>query len=104
MSAPPLPATLAYRELLRRLDDEPYEAAVTALWVIERVYLLAWTTAASATSPFSEFIEHWTTAEFVSYVEDLGELASEEAHAGLVAEVLALEVEFWDMAWEKGSA
>ena len=35
-----LPATLAYRELLGRLDATPYEAAVTALWVLERVYLL----------------------------------------------------------------
>ncbi|MDZ4232270.1 MAG: TenA family transcriptional regulator, partial [Dietzia sp.] len=58
---PPLPATLAYRELLTRLDAEPYATAITALWVIERVYLLAWTTAQSDTSPFTEFVEHWTT-------------------------------------------
>ena len=32
MDASPLPATLAYRALLQRLDGEPYEAAVTALW------------------------------------------------------------------------
>jgi thiaminase/transcriptional activator TenA len=56
-----LPATLAYRELLQRLDAAPYEAAVTALWVIERVYLLAWTSAASDSTPFSEFVEHWST-------------------------------------------
>lgn len=103
VSAQPLPATLAYRQLLRRLDDEPYEAAVTALWVIERVYLLAWSSAASATSPFSEFIEHWTTSEFVGYVDNLGELAAQDVHADLVAEVLKLEVEFWDMALEESS-
>jgi thiaminase/transcriptional activator TenA len=40
LGQPALPATLAYGELLLRLDAAPYEAAVTALWVLERVYLL----------------------------------------------------------------
>ena len=31
---PALPATVAYIELLRRLDAAPYELAVTALWVL----------------------------------------------------------------------
>lgn len=95
---PPLPTTLAYRELLNRLDAEPYEGAITALWVIERVYLLAWTTAASDTSPFVEFVEHWTTPEFAAYVDALGALATPEGHDELIAEVLSLEVAFWDMA------
>lgn len=94
---PPLPATLAYRELLTRLDAEPYATAITALWVIERVYLLAWTTAQSDTSPFTEFVEHWTTPEFVAYVDALGALASPDDHADVVADVLAIEVSFWDM-------
>ncbi|MGD9619008.1 MAG: TenA family transcriptional regulator [Mycolicibacterium sp.] len=97
---PALPATLAYRELLNRLDTEPYEAAITALWVIERVYLLAWSTAASDTSPFAEFIEHWTAPEFAAYVDALGALATPEDHDQLIAEVLSLEVAFWDMAME----
>jgi len=95
---PPLPTTLAYRELLNRLDAEPYDAAVTALWVIERVYLLAWTTARSDTSPFGEFVEHWTTPEFGAYVDALEALASPEDHDALINDVLALEVAFWDMA------
>jgi formylaminopyrimidine deformylase / aminopyrimidine aminohydrolase len=64
LQAPPLPATLTYRELLQRLDAAPYEAAITALWVIERVYLLGWTSAASDSTPFAEFVEHWSTPEF----------------------------------------
>ena len=47
LEQPALPATLAYPELLWRLDAAPYEAAVTALWALERVYLLAWASAAS---------------------------------------------------------
>jgi thiaminase/transcriptional activator TenA len=97
MKAPALSATLAYRQLLQKLDTAPYEAAVTALWVIERVYLLAWTSAASASSPFGEFIEHWSTPAFADYVDALGELAAPDEHQ-LVGDVLSHEVAFWDMA------
>ena len=102
LTAEALPATLAYRELLQRLDGEPYEAAVTALWVIERVYLLAWTSARSDSTPFGEFIEHWSTPEFADYVGALGELADPDAHQELVGDVLSLEVAFWDMALDVG--
>lgn len=98
MNRSPLPATLAYRELLARLDTAPYESAITALWVIERVYLLAWTTATSDSSPYGEFVEHWTHPEFADYVHALGELATPDGHDDVVAEVLSHEVAFWDMA------
>lgn len=98
LNALPASATLAYRELLQRLDDEPYESAVTALWVIERVYLLAWTNAKSESTPFGEFIEHWSTPEFADYVAALGKLAAPNEHPDLVAAVLTHEVAFWDMA------
>ena len=57
MTAAALPATLAYRVLLQRLDSVPFDAAVTALWAIERVYLLAWSSANSENTPFREFVE-----------------------------------------------
>jgi thiaminase/transcriptional activator TenA len=98
LQAQPLPATLSYRKLIERLDAAPFDAAITALWVLERVYLLGWASAASSTSPFGEFVEHWTTPEFESYVEGLGELATLEGHDDLVADVLTHEVAFWDMA------
>jgi thiaminase len=95
---PPLPATLAYSGLLRRLDAETYEVPVTALWVLERVYLLAWPFAASSDSPLREFVVQWTAPSFESYVAALGELAVLDEHDDLVAEVLSHEVAFWDMA------
>lgn len=98
LDSPALPATLAYRDLLHRLDAVPYQAAVTALWVIERVYLLAWSSAASEDSPFAEFIEHWSTPDFAAYVDGLEKSATSDQHAQLVAEVLEHEVAFWDMA------
>jgi len=98
LEQPALPATLAYRELLEQLDAAPYEGAVTALWVLERVYLLAWTSAASDTSPFGEFVEHWSAPAFADYVDALGGLAVPDRHDELVADVLAREVAFWDMA------
>ena len=93
-----LPATLSYRELLSRLDAEPADAALTALWVIEKVYLLAWSHATSDGSPFAEFVEHWTVPEFAAYVEGLEQLADPDAHSDLVREVLEHEIAFWDMA------
>jgi formylaminopyrimidine deformylase / aminopyrimidine aminohydrolase len=93
-----LPATLAYGELLRRLAAEPYETGVTALWALERVYLLAWSSAASSTSPFSEFVQHWTAPGFAGYVQALGDLAVPDGRDDLMGDVLLHEVAFWDMA------
>ena len=98
LGQPALPATLAYNELLGRLDAAPYDVAVTALWVLERVYLLAWASAASSTSPFGEFVEHWTAPGFAGYVDALGELAILDGQDDLVGDVLSHEVAFWDMA------
>lgn len=98
LGQPALPATVAYRELLLRLDDMSADAALTALWVIERVYLLAWSSAVSSTSPFREFVEHWTAPGFAAYVDALAELARPEENDELVAEVLTHEVAFWEMA------
>ena len=95
---PALPATVAYIELLRLLDAAPYELAMTALWVLERVYLLAWASAAPGTARFGEFVEHWTTPGFEVYVHALGELAVLDGQDDLVGEVLSREVAFWDMA------
>jgi thiaminase/transcriptional activator TenA len=98
LDQPALAATLAYRELLRRLDTMPVDEALTALWVIERVYLLAWSSAVSNSSPLREFVEHWTAPDFAAYVDALGELAAPEGKDELVAEVLSCEVAFWEMA------
>ncbi|RDH76844.1 TenA family transcriptional regulator [Mycolicibacterium moriokaense] len=97
---PALPATLAYRELLHRLDTAPYPAAVTALWVIERVYLLAWRFASSDSSPLREFTDHWSTPEFADYVDALTALAFPDEQSEIVGDVLAHEVAFWEMALE----
>jgi formylaminopyrimidine deformylase / aminopyrimidine aminohydrolase len=93
-----LPATLAYRDLLGRLDARPFTEAVTGLWVLERVYEKAWAAAASPTSPFAEIIDHWATPEFSHYVSALGELATVDGQQELIDEVLTHEVAFWDMA------
>lgn len=102
MDQAPLPATLAYRELLARLDTESYDTAITALWVVEEVYLRAWTAAASDSSPYREFIEHWTDPGFAAYVQALRELAVPATDDQVIADVLSHEIAFWDMALTDG--
>lgn len=41
LDTPRHPTTAAYHDLLAGLDREPYPAAITALWAIERAYLEA---------------------------------------------------------------
>ena len=101
VTADALPATLAYRELLIRFDSEPADAALTALWAIEKVYLLAWSHARSEDSPFAEFVEHWTVPEFAAYVEGLEQVADPDTHGDIVREVLEHEIAFWDMALQR---
>jgi thiaminase/transcriptional activator TenA len=92
-----LPATDAYRALLERLDVESFAEALAALWAVERVYLEAWSFAAPAGPPYDAFVEHWTTQEFRSYVDELEALV-DPGHVGLVAAVLEAEVGFWSAA------
>ncbi len=105
LAASPLAATRDYAALLQRLDEAPYPVAVAALWVMERVYLKSWNHAASSAGPYQEFVEHWTTAEFVDYVEALEALVEEESDPAAAAqiraacdEVLVQERLFWDAA------
>jgi thiaminase len=99
LDQPKLTATNAYAALLTRLDGIAYEAAVTALWALEQVYLDGWTAAVSApSSPYAAFVGHWTSPAFRAYVDALAALAAPGPHADLVADVLAHEVAFWDMA------
>lgn len=102
----------AYRELLTRLDSEPYTAGITALWALERAYLEAWKSASPGHPDYREFVEHWTTAEFADYVAGLEEAASWALRTGgedergraeaAFLEVARIERDFWDMAWSGG--
>jgi thiaminase len=99
LNAVPLPATIAYRELLGRLDDATFPAAMTALWALERAYLDAWSFAAPGSDPYREFVEHWTAPEFDAYVEALQVAADERPDDTLLGEVIEAEERFWDMAY-----
>jgi thiaminase len=97
LDAKRLPATRAYRSLLERLEGEPFAAAITALWALERVYLEAWSFADPAAPPYNAFVEHWTSPEFRAYVEEL-EVFADPSHGDVVAAVLDAEAAFWETA------
>lgn len=100
LTAPALPATAAYAELLDRLDGAGVPTALTALWTIERTYLDAWSAAAPGAPAYREFVEHWTVPAFAGYVTGLEEAADAAGGAddALFLEVVAAETAFWQMA------
>ena len=97
LGAPPQPATLAYRQLLERLDRAGPDVAMTALWALEKTYLQAWHFAAPGAEPYREVVGHWTTPAFADYVERLA-VACPSRSGPVVDEVLAHETAFWEMA------
>ena len=105
LDAPQLPATVAYGDLLYRLDAPDVGGALAALWAIELTYLDAWSAARPGAGPYREFVEHWTLPGFASYVAGL-ETAADAAAAdeagtgddGVFLEVVAAEAAFWQTA------
>lgn len=103
------PTAVTYRDLLIRLDAEPYTVGITALWAIECAYLEAWTSALPGHPDYREYVEHWTTPEFAAYVSGLeaaAEAALEEASGEereraeeAFLDVARLEKDFWEMAF-----
>ena len=106
LSAPPLPATVVYAELLERLDGTDVAVALAMLWAIEWVYLDAWSHAAPGAAAYRDFVNHWTTPQFGRYVTALATAADEALeHPGggsdvyrWFGEVVHAESKFWDMA------
>ncbi len=101
LDAPRLPATVAYGELLARLDAVDVPAALAGLWAVERVYLDAWTAAAPGVPEYAGYVAHWTAPGFAGYVDGLAAAADALGgrHDDVVLEVLDAEVAFWDTAW-----
>jgi thiaminase len=100
LAAPRLPATIAYGDLLYRLDAADVATALTALWAVERAYLDAWSGALPGAPAYREFVEHWTVPGFASYVAGLAAAADDAGPAdeAVFLEVAAAEAEFWGMA------
>lgn len=104
----PLPAAVAYRDLLDRLDRADFPVALTMLWALERAYLDAWSFARPGAAAYQDFIAHWTTPQFAEYVAALQEAADAVLVDGndvdaLFVEVVDAEGRFWDMAWERAT-
>ncbi len=105
LAAPQLPATVAYGDLLYRLDAADVGTALTALWAVERAYLDAWSGARPGAGEYRGFVAHWTAPGFAGYVAALEAAADEAAvdDAGpaddaVFLEVAAAEAAFWEMA------
>ena len=106
LSAPPLPATVVYAELLERLDGTDVAVALAMLWAMERAYLDAWSHAAPGAPAYRDFVDHWTTPQFGRYVANLAtaadgamQRAGGRSDVGRwFAEIIHAESNFWGMA------
>jgi thiaminase/transcriptional activator TenA len=87
---------------LRCAYTQPEPVLLAILFGVEASYLAAWSVL-PLSGPYAEFIERWSNADFVAYVETLGGLAERHPHETAQKhfnEVLEHEREFWKMSWE----
>lgn len=100
VASPPHPLTVEYRSHLEGLLASGAPAALTGLWTLERAYLDAWRGAAPGAPEFREFVEHWTTPEFESYVSGLAAaMAMAGADEAAFLATARLEARFWEVGW-----
>ncbi len=112
LQAPRHPTSAAYRVFLLNIEHEPYPAAITALWALERAYLEAWRGATPGHPEYRKFVEHWTTPDFAEYVTELEQAADRALGSGdererveaAFLDVARLERDFWEMAFSGGEA
>lgn len=110
LQAPRHPTSAAYRVFLLNLKHEPYPAAITALWALERAYLEAWKGATPGHPEYREFVEHWTTPDFAEYVAGLEQAADRALGPGdererveaAFLDVARLERDFWEVVFSEG--
>lgn len=109
LNASPHPVTASYATLLKRLEQQPYVVAISALWAIERAYLEAWTNVAPGHPSYRVYIEHWANAIFAEFVTKLEQSVAVALNASDVdtkldveeafLDVARLEQAFWEMAY-----
>jgi thiaminase/transcriptional activator TenA len=108
LNAPLMPANRAYGDYLAAAARGPYTCGIVATAALEQAYLEAWSSARPGAAQYREFVEHWTTDEFRTYVEGLVAAADRalaanpqltDDAADTVRWVARYEREFWQMAF-----
>lgn len=107
--AAPLPAAADYHSHLLGMAGEAYPVALAAMWAVEAAYLEAWRSALPGAAVYRPFVEHWTDAGFVAFVDRLGcaadralagaSAADVDAAADAVVVTAGHEAAFWAMTW-----
>lgn len=112
--ADPLPTTEHYVDWLLDVASAPMAVALSAMWVVEAAYLEAWRAIAGegVSDTYLEFVHHWTTPDFESFVNAI-EVAADEALVdadgptlawarAAVSTTVAHEEAFWRMTTDEG--
>lgn len=109
----------ACSDYLGFLDDcrlRGYPAALTAYYGCERAYLESWSgvrTEASLAGRYGDWIDNWSSAEFRSFVEWLGERldaatasisgSGRDELRSVFGQTVSHEIAFWDACWSPRS-
>lgn len=108
LTAALLPTTVEYQAFLLDIAQQPFPAAITSIWAIERAYLDAWKNASHGDPLYRPYADHWANAEFEKFVQALeataaAELAGtseyDQLTVSLFLRIAQLECDFWDMAY-----
>lgn len=105
-SPAPHPLTARFDRLLRDAAAAGFATGIAPYWATEHAYLHAWSSVRGdgpAGGPYAGWIENWTSPAFAAFVAALGRLVDQHGDAAvalpLAHEVLAFEVDFWEVCW-----
>lgn len=100
----PGPVTLGYTSFLLAVPHDGWAHAVTALFGAEKAYFDAWSAVrhgADTSSPWSSFVDNWSSPAFGAWVDDVAALVDRtvpdaRAVQRTFARVVRFEKRFWD--------
>jgi nuclear transport factor 2 (NTF2) superfamily protein/thiaminase len=119
LNVPTLPHTDKYGAFMAKMGNECYAIQLVVMYLVEKCYCDAWChvlAQGGADGPYAQFAVQWSSREFQMYVEQLGNMAVvagmetpldqhewEQQISNLFVEIMKLECDFWEMAFQSSS-
>ena len=119
LNVPTMKHTDTYGAFMAKMGNEPYAVQLMVMYLVEKCYLEAWChvqAQGGVDGPYAKFAKQWSSGEFRTYVDQLGDMAVvagmttldqnewERRISELFVEIMNLECCFWEMAFQSSSA